>query len=290
MSAADHKVLFYSPLFIAQSSVLMGLFALLTMAAMAGDAATRDVETRMEPLMHAAPIGRLTYLGGRFAAAFILIALVLLAVPLALILARVFLGAAATGPIRAAAFLQTYFLLLLPNAFVASAFMFALATKVRHTVGKLRGGRTRVSGVVAQHAGDRPIDGALGVGETRSIPPASRRSRVMADTWSPADLNARLVGLGGGLLWNRLLWLALACGALVFTYAKFRYGINGRTTRWWQRRARARRSRRCPRSRTAQRSRCPTHRGHSAPPAAFTRRWRLRAIRSWSWRRRGRCS
>jgi len=235
MSATQHALLFYSPLFIAKTAVPMGLFALLTMAAIAGDAATRDVETRIEPLMHASPIGRLAYLGGRFTAAFILNALVMLAIPLALILARVFLGAAASGPIRPEAFVQTYFLLLLPNAFVASAFLFAAATKVRHTVGSYAAAALVFSASLLSLM----ISGkSMGRWDLAKLldPAGLTPLRVMADSWSPIDLNGRLVGLSGGLLWNRLLWLALAWGALAFTYAKFRYGANDRAARWWQRR------------------------------------------------------
>src|SRR3954468_4140234 len=235
LAAAERAILFYSPLFIAQSSVMMGLFAFLTMAAITGDAATRDVETRMEPLMHAAPIGRLAYLGGRFAAAFILIAALLLAVPLALFLARFILDPAAAGPFRPVALVQTYFLLLLPSAFAAAALMFALATKVRHTVGSYAAGAlVFLASVISSPVIGRSL-GRWGL--AKLLDPAGITSlKVMADTWSPADLNTRLVGLSGGLLWNRLLWLAIACGALAFTYAKFRHGANDRTARWWQRR------------------------------------------------------
>ena len=63
---ANREILFNAPLLLAESSVLMGLVALLLLASVAGDAATRDIQTGLEPLMHAAPIGRVAYVGGRF--------------------------------------------------------------------------------------------------------------------------------------------------------------------------------------------------------------------------------
>src|SRR5687767_12485640 len=52
---------------------LMGnVIWLLLAGAVAGEAGARDVETRMHPLTHTAPISKADYLGGRFLAALIL--------------------------------------------------------------------------------------------------------------------------------------------------------------------------------------------------------------------------
>ena len=61
-----------SPYDIAQDTVLTGLLWILMAPAVAGSAAARDVQTRMHPLIYAAPISKADYLGGRFLAAFVL--------------------------------------------------------------------------------------------------------------------------------------------------------------------------------------------------------------------------
>lgn len=102
----------HAPLFVAESSIGMTLIAMLVMAAITGNAATRDVQTGIEPLMHAA-ITRAAYLGGRFVGAFTLSVFFLLTIPIALIVARFIhpdLTPALAGPFRIAPFLQTYFL------------------------------------------------------------------------------------------------------------------------------------------------------------------------------------
>ena len=71
---------------------LGGLIWLLLAAAVAGDAAARDVETRMHPLTYTAPVSKAEYLGGRFLAAFVLNALMLLAVPAGILLAFALAG------------------------------------------------------------------------------------------------------------------------------------------------------------------------------------------------------
>ena len=228
---------FHAPLFIAQSSVFMTMLALLVMAAVAGDAATRDIETGVEPLMHAAPIGRAAYVGGRFLGAFLVCALVLLAVPLALILGPIVggLGPDLVGPFRPAAFLQDWFLIILPNAFVAVAVLFALAILVRHALGSyFAAAMLFLWAVLASQV----VGQALGRWDlAKLLDPVGRSAlELMARTWSPGDRNGRLVGVDGGLLWNRLLWITVGIAALGFAYVRFRYGANARTVRWWQRR------------------------------------------------------
>ena len=46
IDARNREILFHAPFFIAESSVIMSLIALLVLAGVAGDAATRDVPRR----------------------------------------------------------------------------------------------------------------------------------------------------------------------------------------------------------------------------------------------------
>src|SRR5690606_25308136 len=87
--------------------------------------------TGMAPLTYTAPVGRAEYLGGRFLAALVLNASILLAVPAGILLAVYSPGvdAGAIGPFRPAAYLTAYGFLALPNAFVATAIQFSLAAR-----------------------------------------------------------------------------------------------------------------------------------------------------------------
>jgi hypothetical protein len=237
IDAGNREILFHAPLSIAQSSVLMSLIALLVLAGVAGDAATRDVQTRMEPLMHAAPVGRGAYVGGRFLGAFALAALLLAVVPLVHMLLPLFhpgLGAETLGPFRPAAYVQSYLLLILPNAFVATALFFALAMLVRHTLGSYAGAALVFAGVqgsidvVAETLGRWDLAGQLDSTGIVAL-------ELMTRTWSPVELNERLIGSEGALLWNRLLWLAIALAVLVLTYRRFHFGASAGAVRWWQR-------------------------------------------------------
>ncbi|HKG23804.1 MAG TPA: hypothetical protein VKC34_18020, partial [Blastocatellia bacterium] len=61
-----------APFAVAQVTLVACIMSLLALAALAGGAGARDVETRMHPLLYAAPVGKAAYLGGRFLAAFTL--------------------------------------------------------------------------------------------------------------------------------------------------------------------------------------------------------------------------
>src|SRR6185436_3775249 len=76
-----------SPFLIASATVISNQLWLLLATAVAGTAAARDVQTRMHPLVYTTPITKVDYLGGRFLAALVLNALILLMVPAGIVLA-----------------------------------------------------------------------------------------------------------------------------------------------------------------------------------------------------------
>ncbi len=235
--ARNGATFFNAPVAIAANSALMVFLALLLIAAMAGDAATRDVQIRLEPLMRVAPVGPAAYLGGRFLGVFALAAILLAVVPLVHILVPLFhpgLDAAVVGPFRPAAYLQSYFLIILPNVFMATAWLFALSALVRHTLGSYVGAAILF---VATQTSMSFIGEMLGRWNLARMLDSTGivAIDVMLRTWSSAELNERLVGSDGMLLWNRLVWLAVAVAVLAVTYKRFALGEQTGAVRWWQR-------------------------------------------------------
>ena len=66
---------------ITAMTVIGGFIWLMMGAAIAGDAAARDIRTRMHPLTYTMPVSKVEYLGGRFLAAFAINALLVLSLP-----------------------------------------------------------------------------------------------------------------------------------------------------------------------------------------------------------------
>lgn len=215
-----------APISVAMATVFLSIWAGVITAALAGEAATRDVRSRMEPLLFTTPLGRAAYLGGRFLGVFAVNALLLSAVPAGLLLAAQMphLEADLFGPFRLAAYLQPYFLLALPTAFVSAAILFSMAVWTRHALASYAGGLLLffVSVLSEELLAEKMNNVRL---ETLLDPFGFSALSELWEAWTPVEKNARLLGLEGLLVTNRLLWIAIALGVLGLTLARFRLAL-----------------------------------------------------------------
>jgi ABC-2 type transport system permease protein len=211
-----------APFYIAVMSLVFGTMGLLIGASLAGDAAARDAETRLDPLVYTAPVTKLAYLGGRFFAAFAVYGVILLAVPLGLLLAEWLGNPALLGPFRPAAYVVPYLFLLLPNAFVATAVMFSMAALSRRATLSYLGGVVFVAACAFNWSW---VATAWGQWELAKLldPLGANVLREGLMVWTPAERSTRLIGLHGTLLANRVLWIAIALGVLALTHYRFRF-------------------------------------------------------------------
>ncbi len=207
---------------VAKTTVIGGLIWLLLAAPVAGEAGARDVATGMYPLVYAAPIRKVEYLGGRFLGALAINALLLLAVQAGILLGVYSPGVdpKVIGPFRPAVFVGAYTFIALPNAVVATAVQFALA---------LRSGRAMASyvgSVLLVFMGFFVAALLLfkrGLGTL--LDPIGIRFIVedLSHQWTAIERSTRLLTLEGALLGNRLVWLAIAAGILAATFLRFRF-------------------------------------------------------------------
>ena len=227
-----------APFAIAVSTVVGGLLWLLVAPVVAGEAAARDVATDMYPLVYTAPITKADYLGGRFLAALVLNAVLLLAIQLGILLAVYSPGVNAEliGPFRPAAYLTAYGYISLPTAIAATAIQFLVA---------LRSGRPMASylgSLLLAFLGFFVASLLLyqrGLGTL--LDPVGIRYIVedIAHLWTTHEKSFRLLTLEGVVLKNRLLWLGIALGVLAVTYLRFRFAHRSATIwlpRWLRRR------------------------------------------------------
>jgi hypothetical protein len=213
-----------APESIAGICIVGGLIGMLITAALFGDAATRDVQTRMAPLFHTLPIGRAAYLGGRFLGALAVNAVLLLALPLGTLAATLTLplDAATLGPTQPLAYVQAYILFLLPNLLLTAAILFAIAALGRQMLPAYLGGIGLfvVYGLATRlqsFTGSRTLAALLD-------PFGAQAVQGLTRYWTTLERNTRLIGLPETLLWNRLLWTTVAMGVLALLHARFRAG------------------------------------------------------------------
>jgi ABC-type transport system involved in multi-copper enzyme maturation permease subunit len=212
--------------------LVASIFFMFVTASFVANAVIRDDETGFGPIMRSTRIGKVDYLLGRFLGAFAVAALCLLLVPLGGWLGSVmpWADAARLGPNRLADHLYGYFVVALPNLLVHSAVLFALATITRSMMGTYLGVIGFVSGFfVLQGAfDDRPrLETAVAVAEpfgARAIEDATRY-------WTVAERNVSLPELTGALLYNRLLWVAVAVLCLALACAVYRVADQGMSKR-----------------------------------------------------------
>ena len=224
-----------SPFVIATVTVFGSMMWLLVAAPVAGLAAARDVQTRMHPLTYTTPVRKADYLGGRFLAAFVLNAVILLAVPAGILIAVRLTGVEAEilGPFRPAAYLSAYVFIALPNAFIGTAIQFSFAALSRRAIASFLGS---VLLFVAAQILTR-ILAALGLWElSKLMDPIGVMTIVseLSNVRTPIEKNTLLIGLEGSLLYSRLLWLGIALGVLAFTHHRFRFG-HPTASAWWSR-------------------------------------------------------
>ena len=221
-SPSDEAVHSNAPALLSFVMLIISMFGLPVSAALFGDAAVRDVQAEIDPLLFTSPLRKAEYLGGRFLAALAINAVVLVAIPLGFAL-PVLMGypdPAAFGPFRAAAYVQPYLLLLLPNLVFAGAILFTFGVLARQVIPVylaaigLFFSYMVTLGPMEDEVG--PMLSVLGLHGYHAL-------KELTEYWTAAEQNARLIGFPEPLVWNRVVWLAVAAGVLAVLHHVFRF-------------------------------------------------------------------
>jgi ABC-type transport system involved in multi-copper enzyme maturation permease subunit len=224
-----------SPFIITAVTVFSCQIWLLIAPMVAGDAAARDVHTGLYPLTYTSPTAKAELLGGRFLAAFVLHALILLGVQVGSLLAAFGPGANETivGPFRPAAYVAAYVFIALTNAFIAATVQFSAA---------LVSGRPIASyvGSIGLFFLSYPVTFALylsGFGPRALLADPIGVMAIMNEmmsNWTIVEKNVRMFTLEGPMLWNRLLWMGISILTIAVVYRRYRFA-HRTTTSWWNR-------------------------------------------------------
>jgi ABC-type transport system involved in multi-copper enzyme maturation permease subunit len=226
-----------APQMLLTVSGILGGIGMIVSAGVFGDAAARDVSSRMYALFYTSPLREGDYVVGRFLGAVAINAVLVLGIPLGLLLASVmpYMEEGKFGPVQLAAYVQMYVLMLLPNMVLIGACMFTAAALSRRALATYVGGL--VLYVLATIAGDLTDGFSNRTLSSLADPFGSAAITEVTRFWTPVERNARLIGWPEIVLWNRALWLGAACGVLALLVARFRF-VQPRSVaqrRWWRR-------------------------------------------------------
>ncbi|RAK58473.1 aminopeptidase [Phenylobacterium hankyongense] len=216
-----------SPSAIGQTTLLMTLFFMFVSTAFVANVIVRDDETGYGPIIRSTPIRKFDYLFGRFAGAYVAVALSFLAIPLAIFVGSFmpWVDRETLGPNRLHDYAFAYFWLALPSLFLVSAAFFALATATRSMMATYLGVAGFLVAYVLFNALMRDPDSRQ---VAALLEPFGLAAFGLATRYfTAADANTTTPAIAGALLYNRLIWVPAALGFLAVAYGIFRFETKG---------------------------------------------------------------
>jgi len=227
IGGATGNVLRNAPLVIARLLNLLTVVSILLVVAFVANASIRDFEQRSADLLFTTPISRGAYLGGRFAAGYLVLLVILAVCALALALggSMPWLDAQRLGPSGWTGYAWGFGVLVLPNLLFVAALLFLLATTTRSLMASY-------VGVIAYFVLDGVANSLSGNIDNHflaaMLDPLGRRTlAIVTRYWTPDQTNHLLPPLEGVLLFNRVLWLVLSVAMLAAAFALFRINREG---------------------------------------------------------------
>jgi ABC-type transport system involved in multi-copper enzyme maturation permease subunit len=212
-----------APFVIQNFYSFMGLFAILMATAFVNSAASRDFHFNTFQIVFSTPMRRFDFLLGRFLGATLVSVIPILGVSAGVILAKLmpWIVPERWGPIVWKAHLNGILVFAIPNAFIIAAILFAIAVLARNEIASFVGAVALLVAYIA-------TDGLLQNVERQKIgaildPFAIRTYAYITRYWTVADKNTLSADYSGYMLWNRLLWIAVALAVFVFAYYRFSF-------------------------------------------------------------------
>ncbi|MCF7990062.1 MAG: hypothetical protein K9M02_06440 [Thiohalocapsa sp.] len=217
------------PLFANAPALVVGAtrwLALFGMLALAGSvfarAAQKDWDYDFAGLLQSTGLREWQFVLGRLLASWLTALAILAAIPLGLLCALALPSNLPehVGPMGLRAYLQGYALHAVPSVLVAGTLIFAAALLLRRALWVYL-----VSFVLLLAPGllVAPLDwvGLAQLGEL--LQPINASDLKLTTTWVPVERNLQPVPVQAELLWNRLIWLAIAAAAAALLARQFRF-------------------------------------------------------------------
>ncbi|HYF03579.1 MAG TPA: M1 family aminopeptidase [Patescibacteria group bacterium] len=203
---------------------IFSYFGVMIIAAIVGTAVYRDYEHNTHALFYTAPISKFGYLGGRFAGSMLVVMLIFTGIALGLFIGSFmpWLDRTRFGPYNLLAYLQPYFVAVIPNTIFIGAMFFALATISRNILA------TYVAAIVLL-LGYLAAGNLLSNIENETLaalidPFGNAATDLETRYWTVAEQNTLLVPFRGNILLNRAIWTGIGLFILGFVFKKFSFG------------------------------------------------------------------
>lgn len=215
-----------APSLVGMATALISMLGLVISAALFSEAALRDHDTRMFPLLATSPLTKTEYLAGRFAGTLLVNALFVSIVPVALMLLMrpPFVKGELLGPFRVATYVEPAIVFLLPNVLFTGAILFAVGVLTRRTLAVFA---TAAFVFLCALLLEEYVEGQRELAGIAALIDASGFVALSEhwEFWTTHEKNTRPLDVGASLLWNRLLWAGATAAILLFTRWRFRTNV-----------------------------------------------------------------
>ncbi|ATC93082.1 ABC transporter permease/M1 family aminopeptidase [Pseudoalteromonas tunicata] len=207
------NVLYNGPFSIAQTLVIMSLFAMFLVVNFVASTATRNDTSKMSELLYSKPINPFTYQLGRFFGSFAVVLTVFSFVPLGILLGTLIGGATGwvdverLGETHLSYYFTAFFYLSVPTLFVLSCFFYAVAIRFRSMMAVYLSAVAlfilyTISGQFLSEPEYRTLAALVDPFAFNTLAEVTRY-------WTMFDKNNTAIEMSGVLLENRALWAVI---------------------------------------------------------------------------------
>lgn len=183
----------------------------------------RDYKSEMHTILYSYPFTKANYLFAKFFSALVVVSIIVIFIALGMIIGFRFPGTNQdiVGPLNVATYLKTYLFFILPNILLFGAIVFAVVVFTRNIAAGF-------ITVIILLFGQGVLESLLSEPEYRTLaaivdPFGGAAVSYYTKYWTPSEQNELQLPIKEMIIYNRLLWLAIATVTfgLVFRFFKF---------------------------------------------------------------------
>lgn len=212
-----------APAVIAFTTLFFAVLYMFVTTAFVANVVVRDDDTGFGPIVRSTRVSKFDYLFGRFTGAYLAAALSFVVVPLGFWLGSVapWVDPDTLGPFIPKSYLFSYFYLALPVLFFSSAIFFTLATVTRSMMWTYVGVIAFVvlRAIFSLLLSRQGSEGIAALWEPNGFGALGLATRY----WTASERNSLVPAIEGYMLWNKVLWTAIAAGVLALAYVLFNF-------------------------------------------------------------------
>ena len=225
-----------SPYVLASLIGLLSLATVFSTTLLAAQSLLKEIETKFDAIIYATPLKKVDHLASRFIVLFILsvFSFFLLVVGIVVGLQMPWVNQEQMGSFNLWHYLQPFLFVVIPNIFLCSALVSALAWTTKNKLIIYVGGLLiYVLYMVGSVFSNSPIMAGASPASPEAISWAARLDPFglaslfeQTTNWSAVERNTHVVELKGNFLINRVLWMSVSVFTLVIAYLKFGFKVS----------------------------------------------------------------